>query len=394
MTTAGDIIVGALAFVRADASGAVPVLVATIRLRGALAPRVGGAVEVLDDRALAIIAGAPTAWCAAALRLGSPFPHAECLARVPGVFPQLRSVALAGDCCVAHSAVGAMFAALNVRTIRHVHLGGATIATGRILEGLRHIAPVLETLIIGNGGAVNLDSLSHLNGLTRLRVFSIGWCGALTDAALAAMIADAPGLESLYVEGAHKVEGAFLDQLHDACSVSMRDLSLGHCVALSDAGVKRLDRFQSLTRLRVVWCRAATQPPFDGLTRLPPRLSTLDLQHCAFAGHVSLSMFPATLTRIDLSSNRFSGPLMFDKLPVSAIHVDFGYNAFSATNVDLSNLPEQIVWLSIASNAFDGTLSLSNLPPTLVELYVRGRNRFDKHPRPPSQLIKTDLPII
>ena len=135
-------------------------LVATSQLRNALAPRISAACP-LTEKMFNLVAAAPTAWCTAQLRLDSP--TTAVLQQTPAAFVQLRSISVEGEVETADvTALTAMPASLNQRTLREIEFMNTFAVTDAVLHGLASVTARLETLIIGSGADVTDAGLASL----------------------------------------------------------------------------------------------------------------------------------------------------------------------------------------------------------------------------------------
>ena len=193
-------------------------LLAKRQLRNALAPRIG-ADWPLTVKMIDIIATAPTAWCTARLRLDSP--TAAVLQQVPAAFVQLRSISVHGrvDALIDVTALTAMPASLNQRTLREIEFGrGIEVTDAMLRDGLAAVTARLETLIIGYGPNVTdagLASLRDTRMIATLRKLSLTFACRITDSGVAAFLGPASELRSLTLQLSARLSGAFLTQLHD-----------------------------------------------------------------------------------------------------------------------------------------------------------------------------------
>ena len=211
-------------------------MLATRRLYNALAPRIGAACR-LTEKMFKIVAAAPTAWCAAHLRLDSP--TAAVLQRTPAAFVQLRSISVEGQAVGATMrALTAMPALLNQRTLREIDFGCGIEVTDAMLLGFAIVTARLETLVI-DGAAVTDLGLACLRDtpmIATLRPFSLFGGHRITDAGVADLLGAASELRSLSLRACRLLSGAFLTQLHEHCHVTLSDLDLSGCESIDNAG--------------------------------------------------------------------------------------------------------------------------------------------------------------
>ena len=180
MSTAASIIVDALAraqqWYARPGTTAIAGLLVTRRLRNALAPRISAACS-LTAKMCEIVAAVPTVWCAAHLCLDSP--TAAVLQQVPAAFVQLLSISVHGrvDAPIDMTALTALPALLNQRTLREIEFGSEIAVTDATLrDGLAIVTARLETLIIRCGADVADAGLASLRGtpmIATLRKFSL-----------------------------------------------------------------------------------------------------------------------------------------------------------------------------------------------------------------------------
>ena len=253
--SAASIILDALA--RADRYDAksyttiVRVLLATSQLRNALAPRIGADCPLTEEM-FNIVAVAPTAWCAAHIRLLSP--TAAVLQQTLTVFVQLRSISVHNAFVAADmAALTAMPASLNQLTLRDLEFGSEIAVTdGMLRDGFATVTARLETLIIACGGDVTDAGLASLRGtpmIATLRKFSLTGARRITDDGVAALLGPASELRSLSFISCTLLSGAFLTQLHEHCHDSLAEIDLSVCASIDNAGAAALCSFRGLTEL-------------------------------------------------------------------------------------------------------------------------------------------------
>ena len=391
MRCAAELISHASAFAHhsaTDAAALASLLVTTQQLRNALSPRIGDTYPLRSDM-LALVSGAATAWCGAVLRLERP--SLDEMRRVPDVFPQLRRIVVMSWCVDPSDLGAALLARLNPFAIRDVEIGGAEVSvTDETLAGLGVICAQLETLILYDcGGVTDAGLATHLRCTSRLRELELR-CSAsataaattggshagttVTDAGLSEMLAAATQLQSLAIRRFSRVSGSFLGALPDECSRTLQTLTCICCKVFASASISApLSKLQGLTALSINWCGRVSELPFDGLTRLPPRMESLSLTGNQLAGPVDLTQLPSTLRYCSLCSNHLTG------------------------TPNLAHLPPFLETLHLHYNGFTGDISadLARLPPTLATLLLRvsGRN-FDKAVAKhliPAHLVEHDL---
>ena len=204
------------------------------------------------------------------------------LQQTPAAFVQLRSIRVEGNVAAADiSALSAMPALLNQRTLREIEFGIMIVVTDDMLLGLAAVTARLETLIIGRGESVTDAGLASLCGTpmtTTLRKFSLnrsvgitdagvaaldritdaGFAALLgravdapsiTDAGVAAVLGEASELRSLTLERCTLLSGASLTQLHEHCHDSLTEIDLSHCQSIDNAGAAALCNLRGLTEL-------------------------------------------------------------------------------------------------------------------------------------------------
>ena len=273
MSTAATIIVDALAFAEQydeeSCTTIISGLLATSQLRNALAPRISAA-RPLTARMFNIVAAAPTAWCAADLRLVSP--TAPVLQQTSAVFVQLQSIFVRGAVRAADvTALTAMPALLNQRTLRVIGFGPEIAVTDDMLrDGFAVVAARLETLIIGCGAVVTNAGLLSLCGtpmIATLRKFSLTGSDSITDAGVAAVLGPSSEMRSLTLRDCRLLSGAFLTQLHENCHDSLSEIDLSECSSIDNAGAAALCSLRGLTELDL---SEAPQLSVLPLERLPP----------------------------------------------------------------------------------------------------------------------------
>ena len=259
-------------------------------LRNAIAPRMS-AVRPLDARTLELVAPAPTAWCTADLHVVDA-PATAVLRRVPGAFPQLRRIQVSGSQPDSDALAGMLAGVCRADTIREVAiLDGMThelSVTDAVLVAIAPLAARLETLVLTDCSRVAGNIAAHLRNLPRLRVLRIDAAVTMTDAHLAAILAESVILESLTVTEAPLLTGDFLKALPEECRFRMRTLTISGCNEFDDAGAAHLACFLSLETMCLQYCAQLTS-----LTRLPQLRGTGDsfLRDCTALTTIDLSGF-------------------------------------------------------------------------------------------------------
>ena len=259
------ILIGALRRVveLGNAEQAALILTSTRRLWCALAPRISAA-SPLDDRMLALVEPAPTAWCAADLEtqhLGEAG-----LRRVPETFVQLRRLNSSGR--TSGDALSAMLSGVcRVGSpIREIVLHWSLVATLSTLAAISPALPRLERLELHNCSELRDELPAQLRGMTRLRVLCLCHIEYLTDDQLVAMLAESPLLESLSLGSAWSVTASFLGSpLLDNCSRTLRTLRLEFCSAIDDAGMAFVSRYTGLETFHLTECPLLTTVPLQQL---------------------------------------------------------------------------------------------------------------------------------
>ena len=244
-------------------------LLATSRLRNALAPRISAACA-LTDKMFDMVAAAPTAWCAAHLRLDSP--TAAVLQQTPAAFVQLQSISVLGDVLIDDIVVlAAMPASLNQCTLREIEFGNMIAVTDAVLRGLASVTARLETLIIRFGCPVTEAGLASLRGtpmIATLRKFTLIGSYDITDDGVAAVLGSASELRSLTLTQCTRLSGAFLTQLHEHCHDSLAEIDLNSCTSIDNAGAAALSSFRGLTELGLSDAVHLSVLPLECLPRL------------------------------------------------------------------------------------------------------------------------------
>ena len=263
-----------------------------------------------------MVAVAPTAWCAAHLRLDSPTEAV--LQETSAVFVQLQSISVCGDVSIDDIvALTAMPASLNQHTLREIEFGdGIYVTDDFMVHGLATVAARLETLIIVSGECVTDAGLASLCGtpmIATLRKFSLTGSGHITDAGVAAVLSPASQLRSLSLTQCTLLTGAFLNQLHENCHDSLAEIDLSNCDSIDNAGAAALCSLRGLTELGLSFAPQLSVLPLERLTTLRAvrsgflhrcsALKTLDLSGLtgvASAGYHFLA-WCHDLTTLDLS---------------------------------------------------------------------------------------------